>query len=252
MERNYKLYLHTTLSGKRYYGITCQEPNKRWKNGHGYKTNQYFTRAIEKYGWDNIKHEILFDDLTESEAKELEQYYIQWYNTANRDYGYNISLGGEGGNASEETKKKMSENNARYWEGKRLSEITRKKISEAKKGEKNHNYGKHFSEEHKRKISEAQKGRQFSEEHKQKLSEAKKGKNTGKNNPKAKSVICLTTKRIFFAAKEAERYYNTNQANITKCCQGKRKSAGKLPDGTKLVWRYLNHNHNKTYRVATS
>jgi predicted DNA-binding protein YlxM (UPF0122 family) len=35
------------------------------------------------------------------------------------------------------------------------SEEVRKKMSEAKRGEKNPNYGRYFSEEHKRKISEA-------------------------------------------------------------------------------------------------
>ena len=64
------------------------------------------------------------------------------------------------------------------------SEETKKKMSEAKKGENNPNYGKHFSEETKKKIGEAKKGekhpmygKHFSEEHKKKLSEAHKGKN---------------------------------------------------------------------------
>ena len=55
------------------------------------------------------------------------------------------------------------------------SDDAKNKMSEAKKGENNPNYGKHFSEEHKNKLSEALKGIKFSEEHKNKLSEAKKG-----------------------------------------------------------------------------
>ena len=43
--------------------------------------------------------------------------------------------------------------------GKHHSEETRKKMSEAKKGEFNPNYGKHFSEEHRRKLSESHKKR---------------------------------------------------------------------------------------------
>lgn len=39
--------------------------------------------------------------------------------------------------------------------GKFVSEKTRKKMSLAQKGEKSHNYGKHFSEEHKQKLREA-------------------------------------------------------------------------------------------------
>ena len=55
------------------------------------------------------------------------------------------------------------------------SKETRRKISEAKKGEKNHNYGKHLSEETMRKISEAKKGKKMSEESRKKLSESRKG-----------------------------------------------------------------------------
>lgn len=70
----------------------------------------------------------------------------------------------------------------------------------------------------------------------------------GKNNPCAKSVICLTTKRIFFTAKEASEYYNCG-SHIPGCCRGERNYSGKLPDGTKLRWRYLTWKHNKTYRI---
>ena len=70
---------------------------------------------------------------------------------------------------------------------------------------------------------------------------------SGKNNPRAKSVICITTGRIFYTAKEGADYYNTSKGNIVDCCKGKRKSAGKL-NGTKLVWRYLVWNHKKIYR----
>ena len=200
-------------------------------NGRGYNT-QYFARAINKYGWDNIEHIVIYDDLTEDEAKELEQYMIQWYDTANPNYGYNISLGGEGGNASEETKRKISEAH----KGKILSEETKRKISEymkgKRKGKDNHNYGKHLSEETKRKISEAH-----------------KGKNTGKDNCQAKSVICITTNKVFDTITDGANYYNICKSNITNCCNGKKKSAGKLPDGTKLVWRYIDNNNNDyTYK----
>ena len=76
MERNYKLYVHISPSGKRYYGITSMNPKYRWNNGKGYKNNKYFTSAIVLYGWDNFQHEILFNNLTENEAKLMEQCYI--------------------------------------------------------------------------------------------------------------------------------------------------------------------------------
>ena len=108
-ERNYKLYVHISPSGKRYYGITSMEKCEyRWKNGKLYTHNKHFTNAIKKYGWDNFQHIVLFDTLTTEEACLLEQMYIALYNTTNSKYGYNNSLGGEHGLHSEESKKKMN------------------------------------------------------------------------------------------------------------------------------------------------
>ena len=61
-------------------------------------------------------------------------------------------------------------------EGRRHTPETKAKISEAKKGEKNPNYGKKLSPEHRAKLSEAHKGKKLSPEHRAKLSEAHKGK----------------------------------------------------------------------------
>ena len=52
-------------------------------------------------------------------------------------------------------------------------------------------------------------------------------------------VICLLTSEIFNSTFEAENKYNIHQGSISKCCRGKKKSAGKHPDtGEKLVWMY--------------
>jgi group I intron endonuclease len=67
--------------------------------------------------------------------------------------------------------------------GKRANEKTKKKMSEAKKGEKNYLFGKTLSDETKKKISDATKGennywygKTHTEESKQKMSEAQLGK----------------------------------------------------------------------------
>ena len=52
----------------------------------------------------------------------------------------------------------------------------------------------------------------------------------------SKKVICITTGETFDSIKEAENHYNIG--NISKCCNGKYKHAGKLKDGTKLQWKY--------------
>lgn len=245
-DNNDVLYLHITPSGKKYFGVTCKRPERRWANGHGYKSNPHFWRAIEKYGWNNITHVILADGLTPDEADSLEIFFIALYDTINPSKGYNQDRGGRGKNKrmSEETKQKIGE----AQKGKIISEEQRQKISKAHKGKtlseehkrkisKAHK-GIGHSEESKRKISEAHKGTIFSEETKRKMSEAQKGK-TGKQCPNSKTVICLTTKEIFYGTKEAGRITGIGQSHISNVCNGKEKSAGKLPDGTKLKWKYV-------------
>lgn len=92
----YLVYRHTSPSGKVYIGITSQKASKRWQNGKGYtKNNQpYFNAAIKKYGWDNFKHEIILEHISELEAKYTERYLIKWYKLHN--ISYNITDGGEG------------------------------------------------------------------------------------------------------------------------------------------------------------
>lgn len=110
----WSVYMHTCPNGKRYIGITSKKPEKRWSRGLGYHT-QIFYRAIKKYGWDNIKHEIVDVVETVEEAVQLEAEYIKKYNTTSRWHGYNVSPSAIacGGlpqpRHSEATRKKMSE-----------------------------------------------------------------------------------------------------------------------------------------------
>ena len=127
MENNYCVYKHTSPSEKVYIGITSNSINRRWQNGCGYKRQGYFYRAIEKYGWDNFRHEILFKNLTKEEAEQKEVELIEYYKSNQREYGYNIATGGlvnSGYSLSEETKRKIS--NAH--KGKKLSEEQREKM----------------------------------------------------------------------------------------------------------------------------
>ena len=56
---------------------------------------------------------------------------------------------------------------------------------------------------------------------------------------KGKRTICINTGEIFNSASEAGRKYNIPVGNISKCCRGEYKSAGKDKDGNKLIWKYL-------------
>lgn len=56
--------------------------------------------AIQKYGWDNVRHEILFEELPYEDALSKEMELIRTYKTNCRkygdDYGYNMTDGGDG------------------------------------------------------------------------------------------------------------------------------------------------------------
>lgn len=98
-EKEFYLYVHTNkINNKRYVGITCQNPRTRWgSNGNGYKKSPLFYRAIQKYGWENFKHEIIMENLSKESAKNKEIETIKKYMSNDRKYGYNISKGGGGG-----------------------------------------------------------------------------------------------------------------------------------------------------------
>ena len=161
--KNWTVYEHITPNGKRYIGITRQKPEKRWQYGGGYNKKdkkQLFYKAIEKYGWDNIQHNIVSSDLTETEAKWLENYLICYYRTFvgfSDCNGYNCNFGGDGNTGikfSEEHNTKISKSR----KGIKFSEEHKRRISEAQKGDKNYWYGKHRSEETRIKMSTSNKG----------------------------------------------------------------------------------------------
>ena len=108
---SYCVYKHTFPNGKVYIGITCQRPKKRWRNGKAYEHNPFITNAIHKYGWENVRHDILYTGLTKEEAEEKEIDLILEYDSVNRANGYNLDYGGNhAGKHSEATRLKISQN----------------------------------------------------------------------------------------------------------------------------------------------
>ena len=253
-DKQYTVYKHTAPNGKIYIGITSQKPNKRWQSGNGYKHNKYIFRAIQKYGWNNIKHEILAEQLSVEEAEKMEKQLIIEYKTTNPLYGFNIL---EGGDARQGLCGELNpmfgvhlcgESNPMY--GKHRTEETKKKISESKKGAK-------LTEEHKKILSERFSGelnpmfgvhrygeknpfyqKQHTEEAKRKISESRKGKYKGANNPHARKIICLTTGEIFDSLSCAVKKYGVSQGNLSIACQNPNRTCGKTQNGTRLKWQY--------------
>lgn len=185
--RDYKVYKHEFPNGKVYIGITSKKTRERWKGGHGYDAQPLMKKAIKKYGWKNIKHSVIADGLTQSEAEAMEIELIKKYKSTNRRYGYNIENGGSSvGKMSEETKRKMSA---------------------ARSGRGNPFYGKHLTEEHKSKIRERRKELGYEPINKQ-------------------PVLCVETGVIFESTAEATRVTGIHNYAIRRVCYGERKTAG--------------------------
>ena len=244
--------MHTSPSNKVYIGITSQEPQKRWGNGSNYSKQKYFYAAIQKYGWENIKHEVLFNNLTEKEAKQKEIELIAKHNSTDRNYGYNLTLGGDGVKgyvSTEETKQRTKATMKRLLSNPDFRERLR---LAHKRGEEHHFYGKSLSAEHKEKLRISHLGKERSphtQEAKIKIANANRGKK--KPHPGiprslecrekmsksiSKPVLQFSKYGLFIqeysSGKEAAHLTGTAAQNISRCCLGKRKTANGF------IWKF--------------
>ena len=134
----YYIYITTNLiNGKKYIG-----KHKGLLDDDYLGSGIVLTKAIEKYGRNNFKKEILYISSSEEENCKMEQYFIKKFNATEDKNFYNIASGGQGGYATQ---------------GYSLKERQKinKKISEANSKENHPMYGKHHSEETKEKLRKA-------------------------------------------------------------------------------------------------
>lgn len=165
------IYCITNLvNGKKYIGQSVNI-KRRWYQERKGKVNKYLLGAFEKYGLENFSFEVL-EECSREELNLKEKEYIALFETTDREKGYNLTTGGEHFKVvniipmSEETRKKISESK----KGQPFSEEHKRNLKIAR------NKRPPLSEETKRKISESQKGKIIPEETRRKISEAKKGK----------------------------------------------------------------------------
>ena len=91
LQETYCVYIHIFPNNKVYIGMTS-DIKRRWDNGLGYQENENMFNDILKYGWDNIEHKILKDNLSYAEAIKLENEKIIEYNSYNKKCGYNVKV----------------------------------------------------------------------------------------------------------------------------------------------------------------
>lgn len=220
----YKVYCHTSPNNKRYVGISIN-PEKRWANGEGYIKNYQFYPDIQKYGWNNFKHEILYENLSIEEAKEKERTLIKEWDLMNPLYGYNLTEGGDGA----------------------FSEYSRYLMSKSRKGNVN-SKGQIHTPENRKQISESLKKYYAAHPKKDVLdlnnpeiqaiikrreeqAHINRSKAiSGANNPSAKAIIQYDLEghvlNTFPYATMAAKQFNIDLSGIIKCCRGKSKTAG--------------------------
>ena len=86
------IYITTNLiNGKIYIGKD-KHNNKKY-----YGSGLLLKEAIKKYGIENFKKEILEYCVSETELNDKEKFWINHYQSFQRDIGYNLTLGGDGG-----------------------------------------------------------------------------------------------------------------------------------------------------------
>jgi len=213
------IYMLTSPSGKIYIGQTTHPIEKRFQQ-HQQKSSNCVAiyNAIQYHGWDNFEKD--WYECPDEDLNFDEELLVREMETLSPG-GYNLKEGGDNGKMSAETKQKMSE---------------------ARRGEKNHNYGKTSSDETRQKMSEAKQGEKhpnygktLSEETRQKQSEAKQGEKhpmygiTGEKHHNSKRVYQydLEGKLLgsFGSVEEAAQHLKKSRTGISRCANGERKTA---------------------------
>ena len=229
---------------KYYVGISSNTKRRWQKDGSGYKT-QFFWKAINKYGWDNIEHRILFDGLDEESAVYLENKVICSLRSNEKEFGYNANEGGEGVRGvvfTDEMRKKRSETLCNLWKDQEYRAYRKRQMTE---------YGNR-PEVKEKKRAIFKKNWEDPEFRKRQIENAKRNYSMkplpGDSNPSAKPVVNINTGEVFsWAGAAAEAYHVCRQTIIDAIghyCQSngsgreKQKTCGKDSIGRKCVWMH--------------
>ena len=229
---------------KYYVGQTIGTMEQRaGKDGRRYNwdnldCNNKFANGIRKWGWNSFEGRVL-EEVYEEDLNELEKFYIEYFDSYKN--GYNSTLGGEGIiglSHNEESKKNISIAIKKCWKN---SEY-REKQSETMK--------KRYEDPEERKKTSITVKKRFEDPE-----ERKKCGRPGEKSCHARSVYCKELNIIFSYVKLAEKYciniLNIKIGPISRVCNCKLKSTGKLTDGTKLTWSWAEDVDQETLKNAT-
>lgn len=210
-------------NGKIYVGITNQgaTTNRWYKHCSDANCGSDFPihNSIRKYGKDNFQIDVIevIENQDYDYLKEREVYWIKFFDSYNREKGYNLTLGGDG------------------TFGRFHSEETKDKIRQKAFGRKYNNSSKlKMSNSQKKVVRDYSKLACLSNE--KRWSNPSNRLKASLNNKNNKSIIQYSLDMLKIAeyrsASEAGRKINKIPQNISKCATGKLKTA------YGFIWKY--------------
>lgn len=207
------IYRVISPSGKKYYGYTSN-PLKIRMGQHkkdSKRNKSVFYDSIKKYGFEKFRWEIIesHNAINKKElSKILSEREISWINkdkTHLREYGYNMTLGGDGvlGYRYSEDRKKeykikfKGDKNPMYAhfhsdesiQKNRDSNIGRKDTPETIEKKRISHIGKKHKESSKEKIGNAHRGKKYSKKTRDKIRKARTGVSYGPHSEETKRKI---------------------------------------------------------------
>ena len=174
------IYKITNKVNNKVYIGQSYDIEKRWK-GHLYDLehrvhhSEHLQKSYNKYGIESFVFEILEEVNDSNCLTTKEQYWIDYYNSMDKNFGYNMKGAGPKGKLSQESKNKLSRKIKEYYKCNDNPMLGKKHSIESKLKISKHRKGIPVTDEQKEKLSKALKNRKFSKEHKEKLSLSKKG-----------------------------------------------------------------------------
>lgn len=210
------------INGKTYIGQSIDIQRRFWEHRCvSHESNRHLKYALQKYGKDNFKYEVL-EECDESLLDERERYYI-----AKHKPEYNVTNGGQDSlrRYPDEIKKKISQKAKEQWAN-MSNEEKADRIANNLKGPKK---GHAVSEETRKKLRDFNIGKKQSSETIEKRKETmRKKKSAGyvqTNASHRKKIICIETGEIFESVKEASESLGIRASNISHVLKGRQKTA---------------------------
>ena len=228
--------INNLINGKRYIGKSKKVESRIWahfnllkKDEPSRAVNRHLFAAAKKYGLENFSWEVLesFDELDENVLADREVFWMEFYNTTDRDFGYNL----------------VKDSSSRVVIHPETIEIFREKSQ----GSGNSNYGNYWTDEQKAAMSQIAIQRHadgfYGDEWKAKLSEASKEiwKDDERKARMARKVALATSTYRFYQ-------YDKKTLELVRVWETMQEIMDEHPDYHKISIYSVANGHKKSYR----